>query len=278
MLSDGYQAADVIRPLYDSLASANLSHIGITCCEGQGWSMQRNLTLEVQAAGAENLTSLTTTHAYKGEPAEPDGPLNTTLKVWITENSPIMKRLGVSYKWYDIGEENEGHNWANLLHDAFTTGNVSAYIYWIGAGPSPAEAPLIVIPRRAANATTGTPYYRLAANYYAFAHFSRFVRPGAVRVGLEHEAEGVKATAFRNPDGSVAVHVVNNGNGTAALEVDLPRHSTRQQTEVATWLTDNAHNMTLVKTETTAGVALGEAPAKSLVTFVVGYRERRGHD
>ena len=45
--------------------------------------------------------------------------------------------------------------------------------------------------------------------YYSVTHISRFFRPGAVRIGLEGHDEDVMATAFRNPDGSIALAVFN---------------------------------------------------------------------
>jgi len=46
--------------------------------------------------------------------------------------------------------------------------------------------------------------------YYALAQFSRYLRPGAVRIGLENGlGEGVMATAVANPDGSLAVVLFN---------------------------------------------------------------------
>ncbi len=45
--------------------------------------------------------------------------------------------------------------------------------------------------------------------FYAIAHVSKFVRPGAVRIGLDGHDEEFMATAFRNPDGSTAVVTFN---------------------------------------------------------------------
>jgi glucosylceramidase len=45
--------------------------------------------------------------------------------------------------------------------------------------------------------------------YYAVAHVSKFVRPGAVRIGLNGHDADVMATAFKNPDGSIAIVVFN---------------------------------------------------------------------
>ena len=46
--------------------------------------------------------------------------------------------------------------------------------------------------------------------YYSIAHCSKFIRPGATRIGLEgHDEKEFMATAFKNPDGSIAVVVFN---------------------------------------------------------------------
>src|SRR4051794_27885307 len=131
MQSDGYQAADVVPAMAAALRRHELAHVGLSCCEGQGWSMQRHLLEEMQDAGAEGALSLVSTHTYKGNPPKPDGPFNTTLPVWVTEISPIMDRLGMTQTWYRNHSENEGLLHAINIHDALATGNVSAYIYWI---------------------------------------------------------------------------------------------------------------------------------------------------
>ena len=45
--------------------------------------------------------------------------------------------------------------------------------------------------------------------YYALAHASRFVRPGARRIESTSGIAGLESVAFRNPDGSLALIVVN---------------------------------------------------------------------
>jgi glucosylceramidase len=45
--------------------------------------------------------------------------------------------------------------------------------------------------------------------YYALAHASRFVRPGARRIGSSTAVQGIETVAFRNPDRSTALIVVN---------------------------------------------------------------------
>jgi len=46
--------------------------------------------------------------------------------------------------------------------------------------------------------------------YYTLGHFSQFVRPGARRIGSNtYEQDELESVAFQNPDGSVAVIVLN---------------------------------------------------------------------
>ncbi len=47
--------------------------------------------------------------------------------------------------------------------------------------------------------------------YYALAHASRFVRPGARRIGSTSGVAELESVAFRNPDGSTVLIVVNTG-------------------------------------------------------------------
>ena len=47
--------------------------------------------------------------------------------------------------------------------------------------------------------------------YYTLSHFSKFIRPGARRIGFENSNESLLVTAAENPDGSFAVIVFNEG-------------------------------------------------------------------
>jgi len=47
--------------------------------------------------------------------------------------------------------------------------------------------------------------------YYIMAHFSRYLRPGAVVIGVENSDEDLMVTAAKNPDNSIAVVLFNEG-------------------------------------------------------------------
>jgi glucosylceramidase len=46
--------------------------------------------------------------------------------------------------------------------------------------------------------------------YYYLAHFSKFVRRGAVRIGAEGSAMGVRCLGFKAPDGGLVVQLMNS--------------------------------------------------------------------
>ena len=67
--------------------------------------------------------------------------------------------------------------------------------------------------------------------YYTMAHFSRFIRPGAIRIGVENTDDSLQVTAAENPDGSIAVVILNQeteprnfslvlGENTAGMQID----------------------------------------------------------
>jgi len=71
-------------------------------------------------------------------------------------------------------------------------------------------------------------------SYYYIGHFSKFIRPGARRILASPSRSMLLATAFVNPDGSVAVVVMNPTSGggqyhltvgSSSVEVSAPPHS-----------------------------------------------------
>ncbi|MFA5007277.1 MAG: glycoside hydrolase family 30 protein [Candidatus Izemoplasmatales bacterium] len=49
----------------------------------------------------------------------------------------------------------------------------------------------------------------LESSYYYIGHFSKFVQPGAVRIASKNDHPSLSAIAFENPDGTVALVVMN---------------------------------------------------------------------
>ena len=70
---------------------------------------------------------------------------------------------------------------------------------------------------------TNSAYY--TPLYYAIAHFSKFVRPNAQRIGFDlSESSPLWTTAFINEDGSVVVAVFNPEEEATSYTVKLKGH------------------------------------------------------
>ena len=57
--------------------------------------------------------------------------------------------------------------------------------------------------------------------YYTLAHFSKFIRPGAKRIGLTTSDTELLVTAAKNPDGSIAVVLFNEGTKAKNFSLQL---------------------------------------------------------
>ncbi len=61
--------------------------------------------------------------------------------------------------------------------------------------------------------------------YYTMAHFSKYIRPGAKVIGLDHSDTDLQVTAAQNPDGTIAVVVFNEGTTLKTFELSLGESS-----------------------------------------------------
>lgn len=60
--------------------------------------------------------------------------------------------------------------------------------------------------------------------FYTLAHFSRFIRPDAIRIGVENPVEDLMVTAALNPDGSIAVVIFNPGETPQGISLVLNKN------------------------------------------------------
>ena len=57
--------------------------------------------------------------------------------------------------------------------------------------------------------------------YYVMSHFSKFMRPGAVKIGCEANNKDVKVTAVQNPDNSIALVIFNPTEQSHSIEINI---------------------------------------------------------
>ena len=62
--------------------------------------------------------------------------------------------------------------------------------------------------------------------YYTMAHFSKFIRPGAIKIGCAINNKDLMTTAVKNPDGSIAVVVFNPTDTKHSIDIQLNKKNT----------------------------------------------------
>ncbi len=168
-----------------------------------------------------------------------------------------------STEWFTPGTngtKGDGFTWAGHIHTALTTGNVSAYLWWVATQDKATNGnnneKLILV--------DGGDYV-VAKRFWAFAQYSRTVRPGAVRIGVS-DAGNLRTTAFLNRDGSIAVNVINSDSSTAPVTI-----SGIKVTNAKAWITDVSNDMTLVNvTVGTDGTLEGfSVPGRGMGSVVI---------
>ncbi|KAF2018556.1 glycoside hydrolase family 30 protein [Aaosphaeria arxii CBS 175.79] len=253
MRSNGQQAADVIKVLRPALDKANYTQVKINCCDAEGWSSQNAMMGQLRSV--ENQLGVITAHSYTSQPGS---PINTKLNVWQTENADLQGPWTAA--WYSNNGAGEGLLWANKIYDAIVRANASAYLYWIGVQGGPTNSKMI---RISDDKKSVIPSKRL----WAMANWSRFVRPGAVRVGTSGSPSGAKVSAFKNPDGTVSVQVIQGGTSSGAVAVKVNGFTAQA---VKAWITDSTRDVgALEVTLSTDGTtATANVPSRSFVTFV----------
>lgn len=57
--------------------------------------------------------------------------------------------------------------------------------------------------------------------YYVMSHFSKFMRPGAIKIGCEVNNKDLKVTAVQNPDNSIALVIFNPTKQSHSIEINI---------------------------------------------------------
>jgi O-glycosyl hydrolase len=260
MIMSPAQTADLMEYLGPTLAKSGLS-TRAECCATEGWDYAQQYAAAIESDPKANaFTSLFTSHGYT---EAPDSPLaGWTKPVWETEWSTFEK-------WdpaWDDGTDASGFAWAQNIYNGLTAANLDAFLYWWGSSTPTFNGDnesLIQI-----NGTTVSPSGRL----WAFANYSRFVRPGAVRIGTSTSDGALEITAFRNRDGSVAIVVLNTATSAQTASFSL-RHTGASGPAAIPYLTDDTHGTAAQPALAIRnGSFTATLPARSLVTYDIPAR------
>ena len=149
------------------------------------------------------------------------------LPFWMDELCYAYEAGYPKNKKLPIYEFEDGDVWGNIIFSDLEAGT-SAWLYWnaildetggpwaispIHGNPDPnIQHPVVII-----NKTTHEITY--TGTYYYLAHFSKFVRPGAVRLQTKGSAKGVRVMAFQTPEGDFVAQLLNSLDQETAVNV-----------------------------------------------------------
>jgi len=169
-------------------------------------------------------------------------------RIWMTE---------VSYFGVSDPTIKDGLQWAKLMHDHLTVSEVNAWFYWWGACYKPNGESLI--PLDVKNRT-----YSTTKRLFTFSNFSRFIRPGYVRLDCPPApSPGVNVSAFRSENGeSLVVVAINSNDAAQEIEYRLEGCETTSFTPFRTSATED-----LARLESIPSLKV-TLPARSVTTFL----------
>jgi glucosylceramidase len=156
----------------------------------------------------------------------PDLPLWQTEVCWCFVCGAPKSISLPRYDWED------GDHWGHQIFGDLGA-SASAWIYWnmildekggpwmvspIHEDPDPnVQHPLVVIDRAAKKVT-------YTAAFYYLAHFSKFLRPGDVRVKTSGSTDGVQCLAFQSPRGGLVAELLNSRTTDAPVVLESKAH------------------------------------------------------
>ncbi|KAK1494581.1 cellulosome enzyme [Colletotrichum tamarilloi] len=222
------ESTSFIPTLSKAVQSAGLK-TAVTCCDAFGWASTVKYTNALVAAGMESYLGLITSLTYSGDA---NTALNTELSSWVTE-SGITTAFDLA--WFKNGGATEGMTWANKI--AYDSHLVDTQ-----------------------DGKTATP----SANFWAFAMWSRHIRPGAQILQTSGMvASDVLTTAVKNKDGSIVIISTNNGSAAKAANVSLKGFTPKA---ASAWVTDNSHKPASTTASISGSGVSVAVPSKDVVT------------
>jgi O-glycosyl hydrolase len=250
------QTANLIDVLGPTLAGSGLA-AKVQCCATEGWDFAQQYAAAIEADPVANsYVPVFSSHGYTQAPAS--ALSGWTKPAWETEWSTFEA-------WdpaWDDGTDASGLTWAQHIYTGLTASNLSAFLYWWGSTTPSSNGDnegLIQINGSSISAS---------GRLWAFANYSRFVRPGAVRIGATSSNSGVDLTAFKNTDGSVAIVALNTA--TTADPMTFSLAGTGTAATVTPYLTSSASDTAAQPAIGVSGGAFtATLPARSLVTYVI---------
>lgn len=249
--TDAHEAIEFLPILYNTVKSAGLS-TKVVCCDFLGWNNAATYATKLVNGGATGYMDILSSHAYSGDATSPITA--TSLPKWNTEAGPSS---AFTTTWYSSGADNEGFTWATKLANAMVNAQLSAYLFWEGFEIQETQSASHLV-----DATDGTNPVP-SGIFWAFAMWSRHIRPGAVRVGASGTLSGTTIGAFKNTDGSVVVVLTNSGSSAQSAALGFSGFT---PTAASAWQTSQGTTFASTTASLSGAKVTISVPAHGVVT------------
>lgn len=207
-------------------------------------------------SAAYNNTDLFGTHFYGTQRSQMDFPAleNSGKEIWMTEVYVPNSEANSNERWPEAIKVSEN------IHNGLVVGNLNAYVWWyIRRNYSPMNE-------------NGT----ISKRGYCMAQFSKFVRPGDVRIdATEQPATNVLVSAYKNNKNQVTIVAVNNSDDGYAQQFSVGKNIS----DIDRWRTTSNENLAKTENLEYSGDSFwAQLPARSVSTFVVTLEGGSGND
>lgn len=176
----------------------------------------------------------------------------------LFEQKGAGKELWMTEVYYPNSETNSADRWpealgvAEHMYNAMVEGNFQTYVWWYirrHYGPIKED---------------GT----ISKRGYSMAHYSKFVRPGDVRVdATKNPANGVFVSAYKGADNKIVIVAINKNTSSVNQRFTVQNGTA---SAVSSWVTDSTRNLAAGSALQISGNGFSaDLPAQSVTTFVV---------
>ena len=249
--SNAVEASNFIPILSSTVKAAGLS-TQLTCCDAVGWGTTATYVTNLVAAGSTSYLSVITSHSYSADATT--ALTATTLPKWNTEGGPSS---AFTTTWYSSGADNEGFTWANKLAVAMVNAKLSAYLFWEGFEDGQTQSGSHLVDTL--DGTNATP----SGIFWAFAMWSRYIRPGAYSLGVSGTISNVLTFAAKNTDGSVVLVFTNIGTAAQSAKVAFTGFTAGT---ASAWVTAQGSTFAATTAALSDGAVTVSIPTKAVVT------------
>lgn len=260
--SNAQEAVSFLPTLHKTAAAAGVN-VSLTCCDAMGWQMQSTYTTALVNAGATQYLGVITGHSYSSDARSP--LTQTSLPKWNTEGGPGDGNGNAFVgTWYRRGANEEGFTWAQKIARALVDAQLSAYLFWEGFEIRQTQSGSHLVD--AADGANPAP----SGIFWAFAMWSRHIRPGARRVAATGAPAGVLTGAFLNADGSVVVVFTNTGAGAQSVKASFTGGvGSEAAAAPQAWLTNQGNTFASTEARADGEAVTVSIPGRSVVTLKV---------